>query len=267
MLSIAVHGTQRRNEADPLKAGRYILSELMSFSLVNDCTLEDIPSNFLQRFSFPALQAFEYYVEVRDRESLAWLTSLGILSRVSRLTLQISHLNPEMLNRFVALAYNLEEISIYCSQQMVQDILDVLISIPSAQPTTLPNLKGLQLSWQWWNNDITDTAPLLQELARAWSPVEAVEGRPHRLTHLKMLIFNPGGDITLSRFLDPALQDSELRLHLETIHMPQSTLIMMNVPIAFEMYQPPFSEVRQRDILQSDGTWKTRYDPVYRIVD
>ncbi|TFK62424.1 hypothetical protein BDN72DRAFT_964568 [Pluteus cervinus] len=271
MLSVGENGTQLscgtepNDIVSPSKSGPHVLADLVSFGFVNDCKEENLPSDLLRNFSFPVLRAFEYYVEHQDRESLTWLTSHDILPHIQRLTLQLPHLMPEMLTKFIESAYTLEELSISCKLKTFQDILQPLTDIPSSYPQsiTLPQLKALQFTSQTCFSEIQESAPQLRQLAQAWST--PVEGRPHRLTHLKILCWNSTDDHAAD-LRDAILQEGELDLQLEVVHFSTSTWLS-NVPIAFEMYQPPFSEIRTRKIFQADGNWKVRYGPVYDIAD
>ncbi len=247
---------------------RYTLSDLVSFGVMNRCSNSEIPADLLKNFKFPSLHAFEYYVESAGRESLTWFTALGFLCRIRRLTLQIFHLRPHMLAKIFESTGLLEELSILFDQKTIPvgDVIDTLTAFPSSYPFSVivPQLKGHQFSWTRWSDEIQALVPQLREFAQAWST--PVEGRPHRLTDVNILIWDDAKDHLLD-FQKALLQNGELNLNLKTIYSSSEMWTLDINPISFEMYRLPFNEVRRQDVLQADGTWKARYGPVRQIVD
>ncbi|TFK65731.1 hypothetical protein BDN72DRAFT_962290 [Pluteus cervinus] len=270
-------GPTEANDVVLTQASPRVLPELVSFSLVNDCKYNDLPSDLLQSFSFPALRAFEYYVEHKDRESITWLTSHDLLSHIRRLTLQGRCMTREIVTSCIKSAYSLEELSISCDYKKLGEVLQPLIDIPSSYPQhiILPQLKALQLASQSNFEDLKELSSQVRRLVRAWSTptIEAgasAEGRPHRLTHLKFLCWTPNDNHRATEFRDAILQDDGIGdVKLEIIHISSAAGKMVSIPLAFEMYQAPFNEVRTRarKILQADGSWREEYGPVYRLAD
>ncbi|TFK62428.1 hypothetical protein BDN72DRAFT_964572 [Pluteus cervinus] len=226
------------------------LKDLKSFCFVNEYEDENLPANLLHTFSFPALSAFEYHVKQAGRECISWLTSLELIHHIRRLTLEL----PEYLTTLpplLAAASVLEEISISCGRSNFEPLTEVFSSLRES-PTRALCLRGVQFV----------STSLLCDLEHESSFIELIRtvSSLAQITHLNIGSCYHHHNLPSEVFL--AMLRGEERIKLKFFQVGRR-----HVPWEFETYTPSHSELQERDILQLDGTWKTKFGPVYRLVD
>ncbi|TFK61987.1 hypothetical protein BDN72DRAFT_849168 [Pluteus cervinus] len=256
LICIAETGPRYSGGSHPVDSGVISqitnLPELTAFSLVNECKNDHIPIDFLHKFTFPALRAFEYYVKYPERTAITWLISLEFIPQIRRMTLHITEFPTPILPLVLNAAARLEEIYIACdaSLYVLHPILEVFSSVTQST-TTAPHLARVQLALA--SSHLKTYAPSFSNLITSMS--SPASGRLVPVNHLGIGSWKGIGEPIEFRSRLGDLGKIDLG-----IYDLSSRYSMYNVPLGFSMYVAPFSHSQERGVLQPDGSWKKEFD-------
>ncbi|TFK69493.1 hypothetical protein BDN72DRAFT_878449 [Pluteus cervinus] len=225
-----------------------VLYHLKTFCFSNECKNEHIPTNLLNTFTFPALDTFEYYVRQPSQAAIPWLTSLGFIHQIRRLSLHLSTLQPPTLSTVLDAAASLEDISITCRPSHVLPPILTLLSTVSQSPTISPHLEKLQFMFGVPFSELEEHSSYFVKLINSMS--NPVSGRLVPMRRLRIASWKGlEGSVVQFRSMLGNSETIDLELHGLWGGMFQH-------PLGFEMCVPPSNRVQERSVLQPDGSWR-----------
>ncbi|TFK61977.1 hypothetical protein BDN72DRAFT_903615 [Pluteus cervinus] len=265
VIAIAGHGIQRfgsSSQGEQTSVSQITThSHLESLCFINDCKEDNIPTNLLHNFVFPALNAFEYYLNPSGREPAPWLTSLNFMDKIHRLTLHISDFPQTLLMPVLTAAISLQEINICCNREHLEGLLSTLTSLQESRSVAL-DLRGIQLASGSPFSSLRDYTPSFIKFIQSISnPTES--GRPQRLTHFGIGSWcDHDAGSSVGEF--QSILDNCEKINVK-LYQDATGRLLYSIPRGFEMYDSPYYEGRGCDILQHDGTWKRQLGSVFRV--
>ncbi|TFK63802.1 hypothetical protein BDN72DRAFT_963685 [Pluteus cervinus] len=296
-VSLSPVGAALTQSAKFQKLSRITIRHLVYLGIYNNATgFPDIPPDFISNFNFPSLRIFEYCAKQEAGASLGWLTALGFLGQLRRITLQCQFEVPEAaLMQFFGATSSVEELSVYALRRG-GNIFSFFREEFLSNPHLLPRLERLHIGHI--GHAIKGLHTSYQKFVEAWLPLRILEKADSEDTtsnlrrtpsHLTFHHWNQAEDESHSELDTELLLGTKGKIEgfmEEQLRPPGGSgqplltnalelrfvrhildLWLYKVPILFEMLPLSLDEHREFEVLgeSSDSKWVAKRGPIYHV--